>query len=706
MTRRRPVRRRPGRVRRPARRAPHPFPGRCDDGRSPSPAPRRTHSSNGILRSLVLLGVSVVDDLGVDDVGIAVGAGSLTVGGLCRGVGVDRLAEGLRLLRQLLDRGLDRGGVGALQRFLRVGDGCLDLLLDLRRDLVLVLLEELLGLVDERLRLVAGLGLLAALAVLVGVGLRVLDHAVDLVLAQAGTVLDADGVLLAGALVLRGDVHDAVGVDVEGHLDLRDTLRCRGDAAELEAAQQLVVRGDLALTLIDLDLHRRLVVLGRGVGLRPLGRDRGVALDQLVHHAALGLDAEGERGDVEQQHVLDLTAEHTGLQCGADGDDLVRVDALVGLAATGQFLHQVGDGGHTGRTTDEHDMVDVADGDARILDDGLERRAGALQQIRGDLLELAARELLVEEQRVLVGVDGDVGQVDRGALRARELDLGLLGGLTQTLQGHLVLGQVDAVLALELLHEPVDDALIPVVTTEVVVTGGRADLDDAVADLEQRDVEGTATEVEDQDGLFLLALVEAVGQGGRGRLVDDAEHVEAGDLAGFLGGLTLGVVEVRGHRDDGVGDVLTQVRLGVALELHERARADLLRGVLLVVDLDGPVAFAHVALDGADGAVDVGDRLVLRGLTDQHLAVTRERDHRRCGPRAFGVGDDGGFAAFEHGDHRVGGTEVDSNSTRHVWLPPSLWVCTRVLVPRSRDRGDVVAKLCGTGLQCVRLMSY
>ena len=129
-----------------------------------------------------------------------------------------------------------------------------------------------------------------------------------------------------------------------------------------------------------------------------------------------------------------------------------------------------------------------------------------------------------------------------------QLDLGLLGRLTQPLHGHLVLGQVDARRALELVDQPLDDPVVPVVATEVVVTRGGTDLDDAVADLQQRDVERAATEVEDQDGLFLLALVQAVGQRGRGRLVDDAQHVEAGDLAGFLGGLALGVVEVRGRR--------------------------------------------------------------------------------------------------------------------------------------------------------------
>ena len=133
---------------------------------------------------------------------------------------------------------------------------------------------------------------------------------------------------------------------------------------------------------------------------------------------------------------------------------------------------------------------------------------------------------------------------------------------------------------LELLDHPVDDALVPVVTTEVVVAGGGLDLDDALADLEQGHVERAATEVEDQDRL-VVALVEAVGQRGRGRLVDDALDVEARDLAGLLGGLALGVVEVRRHGDDRVGDGLAEVGLGVALELLQHERADLLRGEVL-----------------------------------------------------------------------------------------------------------------------------
>ncbi len=66
-----------------------------------------------------------------------------------------------------------------------------------------------------------------------------------------------------------------------------------------------------------------------------------------------------ERRDVEQQDVLDLALEHAGLQRGADGDDLVGVDALVRLLAAGQFLDQFADGRHAGRAADEDDVVDL-----------------------------------------------------------------------------------------------------------------------------------------------------------------------------------------------------------------------------------------------------------------------------------------------------------------------------------------------------------
>ena len=82
-----------------------------------------------------------------------------------------------------------------------------------------------------------------------------------------------------------------------------------------------------------------------------------------------------------------------------------------------------------------------------------------------------------------------------------ELALGALGRLLQALQGHAVAAQVDAGLALEVLDQPVHDPLVEVLAAEVGVAGGGADLEDALRELEDRDVEGAAAEVVDGDRL-------------------------------------------------------------------------------------------------------------------------------------------------------------------------------------------------------------
>ena len=324
------------------------------------------------------------------------------------------------------------------------------------------------------------------------------------------------------------------------------------DADQLELAQRLVVAGHLALALEHVDLDARLVVVGGAEDLALLGRDRGVALDELGEHVALGLDAEAQRRDVEEQHVLDLAGQHAALDGRADGHDLVRVHALVRVLAD-ELLDLLLHGRHARHAAHEDHVVDVALAEAGVLDGAVHRVHDALEKGVRELVELRPRQREVEVLgAVLVG--RDERQVDVARLRGAELDLGLLGGLVQALQGHLVLAQVDALALQELGHHPVDDRLVEVVAAEVRVAVGGAHLEHALPEVEDGDVERAAAEVEHEDRLVVL-LVETVGERGRGRLVDDALDVEAGDLAGVLGGLALRVVEVRRDGDDRLGDL-------------------------------------------------------------------------------------------------------------------------------------------------------
>ena len=305
-----------------------------------------------------------------------------------------------------------------------------------------------------------------------------------------------------------------------------------------------------------------------------------------------------------------------------------------------------------------------------------------------ELLELRPRELQVEVLRAVLR-RGDERQVDLRRHRRAELDLRLLGGLVEALERHRVDAEVDALVALELRDHPVDDGLVEVVAAEVVVPVRRLHLEDALAELEHGHVERPAAEVEDEDRLVAALLVEPVGERRRGRLVDDAQHVQAGDLAGVLRRLALGVVEVGGDGDHRVADRLAEIGLGVRLQLLQDHRADLRRRILLAPGLDAHVLVRalldlvrddghllgdlvelppHEPLDREDRVLGVRDLLTPCRSADEPLTVLRERHDGRGRPPTFGVRDHGRFAAFEDGHARVRRAEIDTDRFCHVGL--------------------------------------
>src|SRR5262249_26843466 len=168
----------------------------------------------------------------------------------------------------------------------------------------------------------------------------------------------------------------------------------------------------------------------------------------------------------------------------------------------------------------------------------------------------------------------------------------------------------------------------------------------------------------------------------------DAKDVQAGDLAGVLGGLALAVVEVGRDRDDGFDDLLAEMVLGGLLHLLEDERRDLGRAVLLPPNLDPGVAVvrpddlvggdlhrllhlgvvkatADEALDGENRVFRVGDRLTAGDLPGQPLATVREGDHGGGDAAPFCVRDDYRVATFHDGDTGIGGPEIDSDDFGH-----------------------------------------
>src|SRR5690554_8037063 len=75
-------------------------------------------------------------------------------------------------------------------------------------------------------------------AMLFGLAHKLLDLGVR----QPGGRLNANLLLFAGRFILGRHMHDAVGVDVEGDLDLRDSAGSRRDIFQVEFTQRLIIR--------------------------------------------------------------------------------------------------------------------------------------------------------------------------------------------------------------------------------------------------------------------------------------------------------------------------------------------------------------------------------------------------------------------------------------------------------------------------------
>jgi hypothetical protein len=186
-----------------------------------------------------------------------------------------------------------------------------------------------------------------------------------------------------------------------------------------------------------------------------------------------------------------------------------------------------------------HNVVDVLLLEVGVLENLLDGLHGLAEEVEVELLELGASKSLGEVLALEERLDLELGRHLGG-----EGTLGLLDLALQLTHGAEVLGDVLAVvLALPDLDDVVDDAVVEVLTSEVRVTGCRENLEDTVVDGKEGDIERSSSEVVDDDVALATGLVESVGDGGGGRLVDDTENVETGNRSGVLGGLALSVVE-------------------------------------------------------------------------------------------------------------------------------------------------------------------
>ncbi len=204
--------------------------------------------------------------------------------------------------------------------------------------------------------------------------------------------------------------------------------------------------------------------------------------------------------------------------------------------------------------------------------------------------------------------------------------------VTQHLQRGRRAARVEVVTALEFARHEVDQPVVPIDAAQVNVAVGGQDLEVAGRVAHHGDVERAAPQVVDQRQARVvvagaqLALAPGVGQRGRGRLVDDVDHVQARDSPGVFSGLAPRVVEIIGHRDHGVAD-LADALLGVLAELFEDQTREEFGRDFAAVEGALVLDVAHEPLDAVDdvfgifhgrpGAAGPDDDVAAFGQQDQ-----------------------------------------------------------------------------------------
>ena len=136
----------------------------------------------------------------------------------------------------------------------------------------------------------------------------------------------------------------------------------------------------LALALVNLDGHRRLIVFSSREGLRKTRWDGGVFRDHFGHHAAHGFNTQRQRRHIQEQDIRTATAQNLTLNRRANSNSFIRVHIFAWLFAKELFyflLHFR----HARHTANQDHIVDVGGCQARVFQSNAARCERALNQL-------------------------------------------------------------------------------------------------------------------------------------------------------------------------------------------------------------------------------------------------------------------------------------------------------------------------------------
>ena len=334
------------------------------------------------------------------------------------------------------------------------------------------------------------------------------------------------------------------------------------------------------------------------------------------------------------------------------------------------------------------------------------------EKIHAQFLEARARDRRRKVHSLKQGV-----QLDRRLSGRRQRPLGALARGAQPAQRSRRRAHVLLVFSLEFLYKMRHEALVKILSSKVSVACGGPHFEKSVIEGQYGHVKRSSTQVKDEHVALgsrrssSVFRVEAIRDRRGGWLVDDAQHFQSRDHAGVLGGLALGIVKVRWHRDDCAPDllVLAHVRLRNLLHLYQHHGRYLfgLEDLVLALVLDRNLR--HIVGSGAhrerpqldirldrrirklttnqtlrvkDRVLWIGRHLVLGRISDETLRV-RKGYVRGSGSVPLVIRDDLHAVILPHSDAAVRCPEVNtyrwSLALGHFFLIVCCAVCAWVV---------------------------
>ena len=256
-------------------------------------------------------------------------------------------------------------------------------------------------------------------------------------------------------------------------------------------------------------------------------------------------------------------------------------------------------------------------------------------------------------------IGSNVREVNLSFLQSIQLTLSLLSSLTQTLHSHGVLGEIHSLLLLEGLHQILEQCLIEILSSQQSISISCLHFEHTSTDLQKRNIEGTTSQIINSNHLTIL-LVQTISQRGCSRLIDDTLYIQTSNTSSILSSLTLTIVEVSRHSNNGLLHRRTEETLSSFLHLGQNHRTNLRRRHLLstntypsisVITLHNlvgdqlldllnfgiTVRSTNQTLCSIDSVLGICDSLTLSSHTHHTITVFKEGNNRRSGTSTLRV---------------------------------------------------------------------